>query len=193
MPFSTETKAPTTWTPFVPLKHWVCKWNQPTRVRCGKSLLEIQLWRRSCDSRKKVGQSKKTAMTQQRNSAKPPTHLVFDMAVYCMEPEWWFPAKLRRQVLDLLHECHFGIQLMKQLAIVFCTRCSEFWNSVREKHNRNTDCQQFANDKQCVDLPLLEKFLRTPMNDRAFSLLFFVLSRIANCLFLSVLSISVSK
>jgi len=128
-------------------------------------------------------------MTQQRNSAKPPTHLVFDMAVYCMEPEWWFRAKLRRQVLDLLHECHFGIQLMKQLTIVFCTRCSEFWNSAREKHNRNTDRQQFANDKQSVDLPLLEKFLRTPMNDRAFSLSFFVLSRIANCLFLSVLSI----
>ena len=26
------------------------------------------------------------------------------------------PTKLRRQVLDLLHECHFGIQRMKQLA-----------------------------------------------------------------------------
>ena len=26
------------------------------------------------------------------------------------------PAKLCRQVLDLLHECHFGIQRMKQLA-----------------------------------------------------------------------------
>jgi len=36
----------------------------------------------------KVGQRKKTAMTQQRNSAKSPTHLVFVMAVYCMEPEW---------------------------------------------------------------------------------------------------------
>ena len=31
---------------------------------------------------------KKTAMTQQRNSAKSPTHLVFVMAVYCMEPGW---------------------------------------------------------------------------------------------------------
>ena len=90
IPFSTETKSPTTWTPFVPLKHWVCKWNQPTRVRYGKSLLEIQLWRRSCDSWEKVGQRKNTAMTQQTNSAKSPTHLVFVMAVYCMEPEWWF-------------------------------------------------------------------------------------------------------
>ena len=26
------------------------------------------------------------------------------------------PAKLRRQVLDLLYECHFGFQRMKQLA-----------------------------------------------------------------------------
>ena len=26
------------------------------------------------------------------------------------------PTELRRQVLDLLHECHFGIQRMKQLA-----------------------------------------------------------------------------
>jgi len=45
-------------------------------------------------------------------------------------------------------------------------------------------------------LPPLEIFLRTPMNDRAFSLsLFvtFVLLLITNCLFLSVLLISVAK
>ena len=36
----------------------------------------------------------------------------------------------------------------------------------------NTDGQQFENDKQNVDVPPLEKFLRTPMNDRAFSLSF---------------------
>ena len=29
-------------------------------------------------------------MTQQRTSATSPTHLVFVMAVYCMEPGWWF-------------------------------------------------------------------------------------------------------
>jgi len=43
---------------------------------------------KSCDSREKVGQRKKTAMTQQRNSTKSPTTLVFVMAVYCMEPAW---------------------------------------------------------------------------------------------------------
>jgi len=32
------------------------------------------------------------------------------------------PTKLRRQVLDLLHECHFGIQPMKQLA-----RTTVYW------------------------------------------------------------------
>jgi len=90
IPISTRTKIPMTWTPFVSSQHWVCKWNQPTRVLCGKSLFEIQRWRWSCDSREKVDQRKKTAMTQQRNSAKSPTHLVFVMAVYCMEPGWWF-------------------------------------------------------------------------------------------------------
>jgi len=34
----------------------------------------------------------------------------------------------------------------------------------------NTDRQQFESDKQNVDVaPTLEKFLRTPMYDRAFS------------------------
>jgi len=42
--------------------------------------------------------------------------------------------------------------------------------------------------KQNVDVPHLEKLLRTPMNDRAFSL-----SLITNCVFLSVLLISVAK
>ena len=37
----------------------------------------------------------------------------------------------------------------------------------------NTDPQLFETDKQNVDVPLLEKFLRTPMNDRAFSLSLF--------------------
>jgi len=58
----------------------------------------------------------------------------------------------------------------------------------------NTDRQQFENDKQKVDVPPLEKFLRTSMNDLAFSLFVtFVLSLITNCLFLSVLLISVAK
>ena len=35
------------------------------------------------------------------------------------------PAKLRRQVLDLLHECHFGIQRMKQLA-----RTAFYWPNI---------------------------------------------------------------
>ena len=60
----------------------------------------------------------------------------------------------------------------------------------------NTDPLLFENDKQNVDVASMENFLRTPMNDRAFSLsLFvtFVLSLITNCLFLSVLLISVAK
>ena len=62
----------------------------------------------------------------------------------------------------------------------------------------NTDPQLFENDKQNVDVASLEKFLRTPlpMKDRAFSLslfVIFVLSPITNCLFLSVLLISVAK
>jgi len=68
--------------------------------------------------------------------------------------------------------------------------------SVQNYVGGNTDRQQFENDKQNVDVPPLEKFLRTPMNDRAFSLsLFvtFVLSLITSCLFLSVLLISVAK
>jgi len=68
--------------------------------------------------------------------------------------------------------------------------------SVQNYLGGNTDRQQFGNDKQNVDVAPLEKFLRTPMNDRAFSLsLFvtFVLSLITNCLFLSVLVISVAK
>jgi len=66
--------------------------------------------------------------------------------------------------------------------------------SVQNYLGGNTDRQQFANDKQNVDVPPLEKFLQTPMNDRAFSLfVIFVLSLITNCLFLSVLLISVAK
>jgi len=34
----------------------------------------------------------------------------------------------------------------------------------------NTDRQQFENDEQNVDVPPLEKFLPTPMNDSTFSL-----------------------
>ena len=50
----------------------------------------------------------------------------------------------------------------------------------------NTDPQLFENDKQNVGVASLEKFLRTPMNNRAFSLFVtFVLSLITNCLFLS--------
>jgi len=44
---------------------------------------------------------------------------------------------------------------------------------VQNHHRGNTDRQQFENDKQNVDLAPLEKFLQTPMNDRAFSLLVF--------------------
>ena len=68
--------------------------------------------------------------------------------------------------------------------------------SVQNYLGGNTDCQQFENDKQNVDVAPLEKFLRPPMNDRAFSLsLFvtFVLSLITNCLLLSVLLSSVAK
>jgi len=66
--------------------------------------------------------------------------------------------------------------------------------SVQNYLGGNTDRQQFENAKQNVDVPPLEKFLRTPMNDRAFSLFVTcVLSLITNCLFLSVLLISVAK
>jgi len=69
--------------------------------------------------------------------------------------------------------------------------------SVQNYLRGNTDRQQFEIEKQNVDVaPLLEKFLRKLMDDRAFSLsLFvtFVLSLITNCLFLSVLLISVAK
>ena len=34
----------------------------------------------------------------------------------------------------------------------------------------NTDPQLFENDKKNVDVATIEKFLRTPMNDRDFSL-----------------------
>ena len=43
IPISTRKKIPTTWTTFASSKHWVCKWNQPTRVRCGKSFLDQTL------------------------------------------------------------------------------------------------------------------------------------------------------
>jgi len=68
--------------------------------------------------------------------------------------------------------------------------------SVQNYLRGNTDPQLFENDKQNVDVPLLEKVFRTLMNDRAFSLsLFvtFVLSLITNCFFLSVLLISIAK
>jgi len=66
--------------------------------------------------------------------------------------------------------------------------------SVQNYLEGNTDRQQFENDKQNVDVPPLEKFLRTPMNDSAFSIFVtFVLSLITNCLFLSILLISVAK
>jgi len=45
--------------------------------------------------------------------------------------------------------------------------------SVKNYLTGNTDRQQFENDKQNADVAPLEKFLRTPVNDRAFSLAFF--------------------
>jgi len=64
--------------------------------------------------------------------------------------------------------------------------------SVQNYLRGNTDRQQVESDKQNVDVaPPLEKVLRTPMNDRAFS--FSVFRAFTNCLFSSVLLISVSK
>ena len=45
--------------------------------------------------------------------------------------------------------------------------------SVQNYFRGNTDSQQFENDKQNADVASLEKFLRTLMYDRAFSLSFF--------------------
>jgi len=42
--------------------------------------------------------------------------------------------------------------------------------SVQNFLGGNTDRQQFENNKQNVDVPPLEKVLRTPMNDSALSL-----------------------
>jgi len=50
---------------------------------------------------------------------------VFFMAVYWYGARVVIPTKLRRQVLDLLHECHFGIQRMKQLA-----RTAVYWPNI---------------------------------------------------------------
>ena len=90
--------------------HWRIEFASEAKrlVYVAESLLEIQLWRRSCDSREKVGLRKKTAIAQERISAKSPTHLVF---LWCLlyGAQVVIPAKLRQQVLDLLHECHFGI------------------------------------------------------------------------------------
>ena len=47
------------------------------------------------------------------------------------------PTKLRRQVLDLLHECHFGIQRMKQLA-----RTAVYWTKIDS--NILYLCQQYS-------------------------------------------------
>jgi len=66
--------------------HAFCPEDQPTRVRCGKSLLEFQPWRTPCDSRERVDQRKKTVMTQRSSFVKSLTHLVFAIP-YCMEPE----------------------------------------------------------------------------------------------------------
>ena len=46
--------------------------------------------------------------------------------------------------------------------------------SVQNYLRGNTDRQQFENEKQNVDVASLEKVLRTPTNDRAFSLPLFV-------------------
>jgi len=62
--------------------------------------------------------------------------------------------------------------------------------SVQNYLRGNTDRQEFENDEKNVDVAPLEKFLGMPMNDRAFSLRFFVisvLSLIANYWLLYVL------
>jgi len=72
-------------------------------------------------------------------------------------------------------------------------------SSVANYLRGNTDRLIFSNLKmknKISTLPPLEKFLRTLMNDSAFSLshfVTFVLSLITNCLFLSVILISVAK
>ena len=121
IPFSTGTKIPTTWTPFVSLKQWVCKWDQPTRVRCGM----IQLWRRSCDSREKVGQRKKDGDNPAEKFRKTADSLSVCHGCLLYGARVVIPTKLRRQVLDLLHECLFGIQRMKQLA-----RAAVYWPNI---------------------------------------------------------------
>jgi len=68
--------------------------------------------------------------------------------------------------------------------------------SVQNYLRGNTDPQLFKNDKQNVDVASLEKFMRTPMDDRAFSFspfVTFVLSLLMNCLILSVILILVAK
>ena len=68
--------------------------------------------------------------------------------------------------------------------------------SVQNYLRGNTDPQVFETDKQNVDVGSLENYLRTPMNDRDFSLSFFVtfvLSLITSCLFLSIFLISVAR
>ena len=65
--------------------------------------------------------------------------------------------------------------------------------SVQNYLRHNTGRQQFENEKQNIDVAPLEKALRTPVNDGAFSLsLFvtFVLSLITNCLFVSFHSLN---
>ena len=51
------------------------------------------------------------------------------------------PTKLQQQVLDLLHECHFGIQGMKQLA-----RTPVYWPNI---------------DSDILDLPAMSELRRT--------------------------------
>ena len=69
--------------------------------------------------------------------------------------------------------------------------------SVENYLRGNTDRRQFENDKQNVDVsPPLEKALRTPMNDRVFSLSCFRYFRALphyEYLFLSVLLVLVAK
>ena len=64
-------QVPTTWTPFVPLKQWVCKWNQPTLN--GRRLAREKRRRRPT---REILENRRLG--------------VFVMAVNWMEPGWWF-------------------------------------------------------------------------------------------------------
>jgi len=125
VPFSTGKKAPTTWTPSVQSKLWVCKLKQRTRMLLRKessrdaTLTKVMRFTREGWPMKKDSDGPAEQFRKSADSLS-----VWHGCLY-YGARVVIPTTLCSQVLSVLQKRHFGSQRMKQLA-----RTAVYWPSI---------------------------------------------------------------